>query len=1551
MAAVVRAEVLATFAYRILLACESTPKDFRFANKLHDMKSRDGVGESKFEYGACLAALLQLSVSKFSAQSLQAVAKLLYRSICTGLHFKRSFEVIKIFETLGKIHDSCPSDAKNLLSLAAGAAVNCCRALLESFERTERSEYLWKLAYHAKRAAHRIQKLGRMHKCSDNYLDLLRAVLCRTGVDHAHNHKNEDARNAMLECAKCGAFAWHRASSEKCLEALWIASTLVDACTEGAEIAHFLGSCHADKDATHYREHHGDESVADKATMAQATSQCRWLLTHGPLRARQAWRVLSRFGRNEATIEALVVAAACAGDLEAATDYAFEATIRRKKRSHVADSMLMLRQLRAHVAPFVHEGGSYSIKLLSEALLTLFVRRVAAISIVRMQDPTLSTKMCNSGATTELCHNICTELLCDAQPQQLATACAAFSDCLYAVLAMRKHVPLNEVCKALTSNVLDKQECILFAAKGTCAAAMSDLRLEPFLSRLILYDCALRPEAGSYFMSTKLYLNCWGAPLQSNECLLELLFSELESIVVRSSRIDLQSNLAVLGGRKLLRSRTCVSVAAELTSTLTLTPLSTTSEKPESVSCLPRCHGCDRASVVKSISQKGRCELCAAPVGRVHYYSCGNVTQPKARIKRLKQHNGQPTWATTLPLVDPYSWLNQVVSCQHDYRYESRLFIRRWFGFGFFRIVRSARSANPLLKYHEAHRQSPHATAVEELFEAPSVSNLRSNLTRLLSGLDDRSQAYWQVSEDLVGSANAEPCLIREYGQSIELSLPVPKLRCFLACDTASRVSYAIRLLELRAGVAMDARSTVVGVKRSSDCELHLRCAAVQLRSAPTKQSSRYFVAGLVCYEKLLVLIRPSYRDSFRSLRWLLTGDTLRKQGRFQASQRAYSLVNVIALLDIDRGWSVDALLGLGRVASLLGDSAIAQIYYKRALAVPTPVPVLASGFAESAVAYYRLGRLALDGRLDQVQLHVSAIIANFAQAAAMAHCAGLVKLHQNVMRTLSVVCYNFGVPDNILAVLLHASFFCQLGIHIQEWDRQLGSISTTDIQVLGQILMDFAHDLNADQADASLSRTSEASANWLHPNRFKFHWVLIATCISPSGHIVICRSVIANHVIYCSQLAAHWPAVIQHSMSSLTGERMQQAMMALVSHDSQHCKKVFPGERRRDWWRSRHTLEIELRDILQQLYLHFDDGVQLLCPRLISRDKQLAKDDAKDSSIVHDNDRQGKRKSSCARNVETSCATRVVVTIGAAKKNVSDLSTTQLCDQLRRLGLSTTGKKVELVDRLSAEILDTMRTTQAAQTPDRACRRIAPVILVLDAVLQEFPIEALPCLALIPTSRIPHIGLAASLRDNLVASDPKGSGTEDRSCTFVVDPAHNLVPTRKTIVQKLEHHPWTWSGVSGVMPTPLLMSHALEFSDVVLFCGHGNGRCYLLSGSASVDVLVPCTRTCSTMHGYHSRRSRIVSPGAILLMGCASGNRRQSDALILALLFGYNCRNVVATLWDVTDRDIDRLTLDVLFRWAQHSGFSTSDALALARQTCKLPLLNGGATVCYGLP
>lgn len=67
-----------------------------------------------------------------------------------------------------------------------------------------------------------------------------------------------------------------------------------------------------------------------------------------------------------------------------------------------------------------------------------------------------------------------------------------------------------------------------------------------------------------------------------------------------------------------------------------------------------------------------------------------------------------------------------------------------------------------------------------------------------------------------------------------------------------------------------------------------------------------------------------------------------------------------------------------------------------------------------------------------------------------------------------------------------------------------------------------------------------------------------------------------------------------------------------------------------------------------------------------------------------------------------------------------------------------------------------------------------------------------------------------------------------------------------------------------------------------------------------------------------------------------------------------------MANLWDVTDRDIDRLSKAVLSDYGlgeEHAPTAGSQptnvclALAAARDECKLKYLTGAAPVVYGLP
>ena len=82
----------------------------------------------------------------------------------------------------------------------------------------------------------------------------------------------------------------------------------------------------------------------------------------------------------------------------------------------------------------------------------------------------------------------------------------------------------------------------------------------------------------------------------------------------------------------------------------------------------------------------------------------------------------------------------------------------------------------------------------------------------------------------------------------------------------------------------------------------------------------------------------------------------------------------------------------------------------------------------------------------------------------------------------------------------------------------------------------------------------------------------------------------------------------------------------------------------------------------------------------------------------------------------------------------------------------------------------------------------------------------------------------------------------------------------------------------------------------------------------------------------------------------------------IIFLFFYSPC--IVGNLWDVTDRDIDRLTEEFLDSWIKdhetdEGSFDEHIAtynticfyLIKARKACKMAYLNGSAPIIYGLP
>lgn len=134
---------------------------------------------------------------------------------------------------------------------------------------------------------------------------------------------------------------------------------------------------------------------------------------------------------------------------------------------------------------------------------------------------------------------------------------------------------------------------------------------------------------------------------------------------------------------------------------------------------------------------------------------------------------------------------------------------------------------------------------------------------------------------------------------------------------------------------------------------------------------------------------------------------------------------------------------------------------------------------------------------------------------------------------------------------------------------------------------------------------------------------------------------------------------------------------------------------------------------------------------------------------------------------------------------------------------------------------------------------------------------------------------------------------------------------------------------------------------DLVIYCGHGSGE--RIMSREHVEALEFKLNTTGTQ---------------VILMGCSSGllhlyGDYEPNGFVQALLLsGITC--IAANLWDVTDKDIDKFTENLIISWTSKSTKEEDDnkkskslpqAVNESRHVCKMKGLSACAPVCYGLP
>lgn len=248
--------------------------------------------------------------------------------------------------------------------------------------------------------------------------------------------------------------------------------------------------------------------------------------------------------------------------------------------------------------------------------------------------------------------------------------------------------------------------------------------------------------------------------------------------------------------------------------------------------------------------------------------------------------------------------------------------------------------------------------------------------------------------------------------------------------------------------------------------------------------------------------------------------------------------------------------------------------------------------------------------------------------------------------------------------------------------------------------------------------------------------------------------------------------------------------------------------------------------------------------------------------------------------------------------------------------------------------------------------RTTAPdhIVLVVDRTTQMFPWESMPMFRDHSVSRVPSIAHLKILLEKHAQLQPKVE-----SVSYILNPSGDLIRTQERF-EKLMTSETSWRGSVGkAEECGSLLETYLQESDIVLYFGHGGGEQYLRGDR--VRGLKKCAVT--------------------FLAGCSSakladcGDYDPYGTPLDYLIASSPC--VVGNLWDVTDGEIDRLTLDALENWGllsktfddtedhmstpskqprrQEKQMSLAGAICAARDRCVLRYLTGAAPVVYGLP
>ncbi|KAJ5775905.1 uncharacterized protein N7511_000916 [Penicillium nucicola] len=413
-------------------------------------------------------------------------------------------------------------------------------------------------------------------------------------------------------------------------------------------------------------------------------------------------------------------------------------------------------------------------------------------------------------------------------------------------------------------------------------------------------------------------------------------------------------------------------------------------------------------------------------------------------------------------------------------------------------------------------------------------------------------------------------------------------------------------------------------------------------------------------------------------------------------------------------------------------------------------------------------------------------------------------------------------------------------------------------------------------------------------------------------------------------------------------GKQEMQELIKLANESAHAAKAQTDKASKKEWWKTREALDSRMESVLQNIENIWFGGFRGVFSPLSRETTALARFAGTFQGILdkHLPSRQKGGKAAGPRLTLHQNVVDLFIGIRDLEQQEEPEDTLMdllyfVVDILQFQGERNAYDEIDF-DMMVVDTLDALRCYHEAARDELASRPPKHTILVLDKALHLFPWESLPCLQGYPVCRVPSL---ECLRDRILQFRGSSSGAimNRKSGAYVLNPTGDLRSTQTTFEQDFSKFK-SWNAIVQREPTEDEFRDSLEKKDLFLYFGHGSGAQYIRG--RTVKRLTQCAVT--------------------FLMGCSSGSLTEAGEYEpYGTPMNYlhaGSPALVATLWDVTDRDIDRFTTTALDAWGlvdkkdkknreetEHVGLDT--AIARSRSACVLKYLNGAAPVVYGVP